>query len=241
MSTGSADPAARPAYELPLAVGMVLIDLDGTLIHTAPDLAASANRMLEALGMATHDQAKVETWIGNGVSRLVKRALTGDMDGEPEGQLYERGYPLFLKFYGEQVAERSQPYPGVVEGLEALKAAGYQLACITNKAETFTLPLLKALKLDGFFSLVLSGDSLAKKKPDPLPLLHACEHFGVTPEQSVLVGDSVNDTQAARAAGMPVILVSYGYNRGQDVRELNPEAVVDSLADVADKLTLYRK
>jgi phosphoglycolate phosphatase len=241
MSSGSAHPAARVAYELPLTVGMVLIDLDGTLIHTAPDLAASANRMLEALGMSTHDQKKVETWIGNGVSRLVKRALTGDMDGEPDAELYDRGYPLFLQFYGEQVAERSRPYPGVVEGLEALKAAGFELACITNKAEAFTLPLLKALNLDRFFGLVISGDSLAKKKPDPLPLLHACEHFGVVPEHAVLVGDSVNDTQAARAAGMPVILVSYGYNRGQDVRELNPEAVIDSLADVPDKLTLYQE
>lgn len=237
---GSASLSANAAFELPLAVGMVLVDLDGTLIHTAPDLAASANRMLEALGMATHEQARVETWIGNGVSRLVKRALTGDMDAEPEGELYDRAYPLFLKFYGEQVADRSQPYPGVVEGLEALKAAGFGLACITNKAEAFTLPLLKALKLDRYFSLVLSGDSLPKKKPDPMPLLHACEHFGVTAEHAVLVGDSVNDTQAARAAGMPVILVSYGYNRGQDVRELNPEAVVDSLADVPEKLTLYR-
>lgn len=236
----SASPSPSTEFELPLAVGMVLVDLDGTLIHTAPDLAASANRMLEALGMTTHEQARVETWIGNGVSRLVKRALTGDMDAEPEGELYDRAYPLFLQFYGEQVADRSRPYPGVLEGLEALKAAGFGLACITNKAEAFTIPLLKALKLDGYFSLVLSGDSLSKKKPDPLPLLHACEHFGVTPEHAVLVGDSVNDTQAARNAGMPVILVSYGYNRGQDVRELNPDAVVDSLADVPGKLTLYR-
>jgi phosphoglycolate phosphatase len=238
---GSASLSANAAFQLPLTVGMVLVDLDGTLIHTAPDLAASANRMLEALGMATHDQARVETWIGNGVSRLVKRALTGDMDAEPEAELYDRAYPLFLQFYGEQVADRSRPYPGVIEGLEALKTAGFGLACITNKAEEFTVPLLKALQLDGYFSLVLSGDSLAKKKPDPLPLLHACEHFGVTPEHAVLVGDSVNDTQAARNAGMPVILVSYGYNRGQDVRELNPEAVVDSLVDVLNKLTLYRK
>jgi phosphoglycolate phosphatase len=238
MSSARLSPSAE--FQLPLSVGMVLVDLDGTLIHTAPDLAASANRMLEALGMSPYEQATVETWIGNGVSRLVKRALTGDMDAEPETELYERAYPLFLQFYGEQVSERSRPYPGVVEGLEALKTAGFGLACITNKAEAFTLPLLKALKLDGYFALVLSGDSLPKKKPDPLPLLHACEHFGVTPEHAVLVGDSVNDTQAARAAGMPVILVSYGYNRGQDVRELNPEAVVESLADVPEKLTLYR-
>ncbi len=240
MPVSSVNPSPVTAFQVPLAVGMVLVDLDGTLIHTAPDLAASANRMLEALGLPMHEQARVETWIGNGVSRLVKRALTGDMDAEPEADLYERAYPLFLRFYGEEVAERSRPYPGVVEGLKALRAAGYELACITNKAEAFTLPLLKALQLDGYFSLVISGDTLAKKKPDPLPLLHACEHFGLAPEHAVLVGDSVNDTQAARAAGMPVILVSYGYNRGQDVRELNPDGVVESLADVPDKLRLYR-
>jgi len=224
--------AAIQTAPLPLRVSMVMIDLDGTLINTAPDLAESANRMLRDLGMAPHSPAQVENWIGNGVSRLVKRALTGELDAEPDAALFERGYARFQQHYAELVAHKSRPYPGVIEGLDTLKAAGFHLACITNKAERFTLPLLAKLKLRDYFALVLSGDSLPKRKPDPLPLLHACKHFGIAPAQGVLVGDSLNDTQAARAAGMPVVCVTYGYNRGNDVRTLNPDAVVDSLADV---------
>lgn len=232
-------PAQPHAFSLPLVVKMVMIDLDGTLIHTAPDIAAAANAMLAELGMATHDLAAVESWIGNGVSRLVKRALVGALDGEPDAELFARAYPLFLKHYAAGVADRSRPYPGVVEGLAALRQQGYALACITNKAQAFTDPLLKALDLDRFFDLVLAGDTLAKNKPDPLPLQYACEHFGIDSAHGVLVGDSVNDTQAARAAGMPVICVSYGYNRGGDVRELNPEVVIDSLVELPQYLRLY--
>jgi phosphoglycolate phosphatase len=236
----SGQTAASSTFTLPLAVKMVMIDLDGTLIDSAPDLAASANRMLQSLGMPTYEQAQVAQWIGNGVSRLVKRALTGEMNAEPDAGLYERGYAVFLEAYAELVSDQSRPYPGVVEGLEKLQAAGFQLACITNKAEAFTLPLLKDLGLDKYFKLIISGDTLAKKKPDPLPLLHACKHFGITPDHGVLIGDSINDTQAARNAGMPVILVPYGYNRGQDVRELEPEAVIPSLEQATEYLTLYK-
>ena len=231
--------AVKTGFSLPLAVKMVMIDLDGTLINSAPDLAASANRMLEALDMPTYETKQVAQWIGNGVSRLVKRALTGEMNAEPDPELYERGYKVFLEAYGELVSDQSRPYPGVVEGLKKLQAAGFQLACITNKAEAFTVPLLKDLDLYKYFKLVISGDTLAKKKPDPLPLLHACEYFGITPDHGVLIGDSINDTQAARNAGMPVLLVPYGYNRGQDVRELEPEAVIQTLEEATEYLTLY--
>jgi phosphoglycolate phosphatase len=231
--------AASSKFSLPLAVKMVMIDLDGTLINSAPDLAASANRMLEALAMPTYETEQVARWIGNGVSRLVKRALTGEMDADPDPELYDRGYKVFLEAYAELVSDQSRPYPGVVEGLDKLQAAGFQLACITNKAEAFTLPLLKDLDLYKYFELVLSGDSLPKKKPDPLPLLHACKHFGITPDHGVLIGDSINDTQAARNAGMPVLLVPYGYNRGQDVSELEPEAVIQTLEEATEYLTLY--
>jgi phosphoglycolate phosphatase len=227
------------AAVFPLAVKMVMVDLDGTLIHTAPDLAASANAMLRDLGMAEYDLAVVSTWIGNGVPRLVKRSLTGEMMAEPEAGLYERGLALFQKHYRAGVSRHSRPFPGVVEGLQQLQAQGYALACITNKAEAFTLPLLKDLDLYKYFQLVLSGDSLPRQKPDPLPLLHACRHFGITPEHGVLVGDSANDVQAARAAGMPVICVPYGYNHGHDIRESHPDLVVESLAHVPRHLRLY--
>jgi len=231
--------AARPAAKFPLVVKMVMIDLDGTLIHTAPDLADCANRMLADLGRAPFPIETVMTWIGNGVPRLVKRALTGEMWGEPESALFDQALAIFQKHYAEHVADLSRPFPGVVEGLTQLKARGYRLACITNKAEAFTLPLLKNLDLHKYFELILSGDSLPKQKPDPLPLLHACRHFGITPDHGVLVGDSSNDVEAARAAGMPVLCVPYGYNHGHDIREAHPDTVVDSLVEVDSHLELY--
>ena len=223
----------------PLAVRMVMIDLDGTLIHTAPDLAACANRMLADLGRAPAPVETVMTWIGNGVPRLVKRALTGDMWAEPEAALFEQALAIFQQHYLTHISDLSRPFPGVVAGLARLKARGFHLACITNKAEVYTLPLLRNLDLYRYFELVLSGDSLPKQKPDPLPLLHACKHFGITPEHGILIGDSSNDVEAARAAGMPVICVPYGYNHGHDIRASHPDAVVDSLEAVEPFLTVY--
>jgi len=182
--------------------------------------------------------AHYRAWIGNGVPRFVKRALTGEMQAEPDALLYEQALALFRQHYGAAVSDLSRPYPGVVEALERLKAQGFSLACITNKAEAFTLPLLRNLDLYKYFQLVLSGDSLPKQKPDPLPLLHACKHFGIDSSHGVLVGDSSNDVHAARAAGMPVICVSYGYNHGHDIRQSLPDAVVDSLTDVPPYLRL---
>lgn len=234
----TAVPAPR-AVRFPLAVKMVMVDLDGTLIDTVPDLAAAANRMLADLDRAPWDETHYRRWIGNGVPRFVKRALSGEMQAEPEAALFERALPVFQRHYAVSVSGLSRPYPGVIEGLKALKAAGFSLACITNKAEAFTLPLLRDLGLHGYFELILSGDSLPKQKPDPLPLQHACRHFGITPDHGVLVGDSCNDVEAARAAGMPVICVPYGYNHGHDIRESQPDLVVDRLTDIPQYLKLY--
>jgi len=129
------------------------------------------------------------------------------------------------------LTRETRPYPGALEGVQALRAAGFPLACVTNKAEIFTLPLLEAMKLKDAFGLILSGDSLPKKKPDPLPLLHAAEFFGCVPEQLLLIGDSLNDTQAANAAACPVFLVPYGYNGGRDVREQNCDAVIENVLE----------
>jgi phosphoglycolate phosphatase len=217
---------------------MVMIDLDGTLINTAPDLADCVNIMLERMGRDPWPLDKVSGWIGNGVSRLVKRALTDSMDGEPDSDDYDKGYALFLEAYGENVSAKSRPYEGVVAGLEKLKDMGFRLACVTNKAESFTLPLLADLELDEYFELVVSGDSLPRKKPDPLPLTHACEYFGITPDQGILVGDSANDVKAALAAGMPVICVNYGYNQGVDLTTLQTQGVIDSLDKLDQQLSL---
>jgi phosphoglycolate phosphatase len=163
------------------------------------------------------------------VSRLIKRVLIRDMDGEPDAAIFARAQPIYEKHYAEVVSLSSRPFPDVIAGLDVLKKTGYRLACITNKAEKFTIPLLKDTGLYDYFELILSGDSLPKRKPDPLPLLHACEKFGVTPDKMLLIGDSLNDTQAARAAGCHVFCVPYGYNRGTDVRDLDLDAVVDSI------------
>ena len=217
----------------PLPIKAVVIDLDGTLLDTAPDLAEAAKRMAAELNLPPIELDTVKTFIGNGVSRLVKRVLTREMDAEPDAALFARAYPVYEKHYAEGVSRESRPFPGVVEGLEAMKAAGFRLACITNKAEKFTVPLLKDTGLFDYFELILSGDTLPRRKPDPLPLLHACEVFKVKPSELLLIGDSLNDAQAARAAGCPVFCVPYGYNRGRPVAELDLDAVVPSLVAAA--------
>ncbi|WP_295883446.1 phosphoglycolate phosphatase [uncultured Thiohalocapsa sp.] len=216
---------------------MVLIDLDGTLVDSVPDLTHSVDAMMTELGRPPHGEAAVRNWVGNGVERLVKRALTGTLDGEPDPADFDRAYPIFLERYTAHNGEHSRLYPGVAEGLELLAARGMQVGCVTNKAAQFTEPLLAALGVAAHFGIIISGDTLPEKKPSPLPLLHAAEHFGVAPAASLMVGDSISDVKAARGAGFPVVCVSYGYNHGLDIRDAGPDAVIDSLAELAGLLT----
>jgi len=211
---------------------LILIDLDGTLVDSVPDLAFCVDEMQLRLNLPLRGEAQVRHWVGNGVPRLVERALSGELDGMPSASLYEQAYPIFLELYNDNVSHRSRLYPGVREGLDWLREQEWHLGCITNKAQRFTRPLLAALEVDNYFDLVLSGDSLPRKKPDPLPLLHAAQHFGVSPAQSLMLGDSVSDVAAARAAGFQVVCVSYGYNHGQDIRDAQPDAVIDSFLDL---------
>ncbi|HEC00043.1 MAG TPA: phosphoglycolate phosphatase [Thiotrichales bacterium] len=211
---------------------MILIDVDGTLVDSVPDLAFCVDEMMKQLGLPPHGEAKVRDWVGNGVERLVRRALIGRLEGEPDEALFEKAYPVFLDLYAENTSRRSRLYPGVREGLEYLKAAGYPLGCVTNKAARFTEPLLRDLGVADYFGIIISGDTLPKKKPDPLPLLHAAEHFGVAPADSLMIGDSVSDVKAARAAGFGIVCMSYGYNHGADIRDSHPDAVIDSLDQI---------
>jgi phosphoglycolate phosphatase len=208
---------------------MILIDLDGTLVDSVPDLAFCVDEMMRRLDRPAHGEARVRDWVGNGVERLVQRALLGRLDGEPPEQDFQRAYPLFLELY---TSKRSRLYPGVMQGLDRLTAQGYPLGCVTNKAEQFTLPLLRDLGILDRFGLVVAGDALPRKKPDPMPLLHAAEHFGVAPSEALMVGDSVSDVKAARAAGFAIVCMSYGYNHGQDIRDAHPDAVMDSLDEL---------
>ena len=212
----------------PIPIQAILVDLDGTLLHSAPELAEAANRMLRDMGHPAASQDLLMSYIGNGIGWLVKRALTGDMHAEPDAVLFEKALPLFDKHYTELLLQ-SKLYDGVSVGLDAMKAAGFRLGCITNKAARYTEPLLKGVGLADYFEIVVSGDSLPEKKPHPMPLLHAAKFFGAPVEQVLLIGDSLNDALAARAAGCPIFCVPYGYNHGKPVDGLDVDAVIADL------------
>lgn len=211
---------------------MILIDVDGTLVDSVPDLAYCIDAMMKQLQMPVRGEARVREWVGNGVERLVKRALINQLDGEPDEALYQRAYPIFIDLYAKNTSQRSVLYPGIREGLDYLQAAGYALGCVTNKAAQFTLPLLRDLGVSDYFRIVISGDTLPQKKPDPAPLLHAAQYFRVAPGDALMVGDSVSDVKAARAAGFAIVCMSYGYNHGIDIRTAQPDAVIDSLVQL---------
>jgi len=215
---------------------MVLIDVDGTLVDSVPDLAYCVDAMMGQLGLPHRGEREVRLWVGNGVERLVRRALVGALEGEPDEALFNKAYPIYLKLYEANVSVRSVLYPGVREGLAWLKQQGFKLGCVTNKAAQFTLPLLKDLGVYDDFGIVVCGDTLPQKKPDPAPLLHAAKHFGVSPQQSLMLGDSVSDVKAARAAGFKIVCMSYGYNHGQDIRSAHPDAVIDSMVELPQLL-----
>ena len=211
---------------------MILIDVDGTLVDSVPDLAWCVDAMLATLGRPARGGAAVRNWVGNGVERLVERALTGKLDGVPAADDFQRAFPVFLELYAGNTSERSRLYPGVREALEHFRANGYALGCVTNKAARFTEPLLADLGIAGYFSIIISGDTLPQKKPDPAPLLHAADFFGVAPEAALMIGDSVSDVKAARAAGFQIVCMSYGYNHGEDIRDAHPDAVVDTMTEI---------
>ncbi|MDJ0740220.1 MAG: phosphoglycolate phosphatase [Gammaproteobacteria bacterium] len=213
---------------------MILIDVDGTLVDSVPDLAYCVDEMMRRLGRQPHGEARVRNWVGNGVERLVRRALVGRLDGEPSDADFARAYPVFLELYADNTAQRSQLYPGVREGLAYLETRGYRLGCVTNKAAQFTIPLLEHFGIHDAFGIIVAGDTLAVKKPDPGPLLYAAQHFGVDPGDALMLGDSRSDVTAARAAGFQIVCMSYGYNHGEDIRDYAPDAVIDSMAELAD-------
>jgi phosphoglycolate phosphatase len=213
-----------------------MIDVDGTLVDSVPDLAYCVDETMKAIGKKPWGEAQVRHWVGNGVPKLVERSLTGELEGTPDQVEYDQAYPIFLELYSHNTSVRSCLYDGVKEGLDYMKAQGYTLGCVTNKDEQFTLPILKDLGIFDYFGIVVSGDTLSKKKPDPLPLLHSAEFFGIDPQHSLMLGDSVSDVKASRAAGFEIICMSYGYNHGNDIRDTNPDLVIDSMAELKEYL-----
>ena len=222
---------------------VLLFDLDGTLVDSVPDLALSVNYMLESLGRETYSVDTIRRWVGNGAETLVKRGLSGStsIDETIEPQLVLKALDIFLDFYGQNVSAESVAYPEVLDTLTTLKNRGYRLTIVTNKPITFVEPLLTSLGLYHLFEYCIGGDSLAQKKPHPMPLIHICEKLNISVEECVMIGDSKNDILAAKGADMQSIAVSYGYNYGEDIAIYEPEAVVDSFDEILEILALLKK
>lgn len=210
-----------------------LIDLDGTLLDTAPDLAAAANATLAELGLVPVEAARVRDFVGRGIAVLVRRALEASLGRAAEATLLERAQALFAAHYERENGRAARPFPGVVEGLAAMRAQGLRLACVTNKHSRFTLPLLGKTSLERFFDAVVTSDIAGARKPDPAVFLHACRLLGVAPAEACAIGDSANDAEGARAAGCRVLLVPYGYREGRSLAEIACDGVVSSLEEAA--------
>ncbi|NND92271.1 MAG: phosphoglycolate phosphatase [Granulosicoccus sp.] len=215
---------------------LVAIDLDGTLVDSVKDLHQAVNTMQAALSRHISDEDDVRHWVGNGIERLVHRALTGDMLQNADAVLFEHAMVIFRQAYANVNGHYSSLYPGVRQGLEWMASLGVPMVMVTNKASAFSRPLLKHLAIDKYFAHQIGGDDVTAKKPSAEPLLLAASLCSATPQRSLLIGDSIADFQAARAAGFACIGVSYGYNHGRAVRSLDsnlaPDAVIDSFLEL---------
>jgi phosphoglycolate phosphatase len=226
---------AFDSHQAGVPVRAVLLDLDGTLLDTAPDLAAAVNAMLAEQGLDSLPEQVVRNFIGRGITRLVERSLVAAGLPLPCERL-EHALRAFGAHYARLNGKASRPFPGVVEALERMHAANLKLACVTNKASAFTTPLLENTGLAPLLDAVVTSDQVGARKPDPAPFLHACKRLQLTPAEAVVIGDSANDAEGARAAGCKVLLVTYGYSEGRDVRELDQDGVVATLTEAADLL-----
>ncbi len=224
--------ARSDAPKLLARVRAVAFDLDGTLVDSAPDLAAAANAMLEVLGHARLPEPRIAALIGNGIDRLVEAALAASTGRAAEAGPLAAATALFRRCYAERLFDRSRVYPGVIEGLAALDAMGVARCCITNKASAFTLPLLEAAGLSGRLGFALCADRSEERKPAPTLLLAACRRLGIAAADMLYVGDSRIDIAAARAAGCPVAVVDYGYHQGFSLAAERPDWIIASVAEL---------
>lgn len=212
----------------------VLIDLDGTLLDTAPDLADAANAMRVELGLDPLPVATIASYVGKGTEHLVLQTLSNNASGSvPDTTAVQHGLDLFGGHYHRVNGDKAVLYPGVLEGLESFRRAGIRMAIVTNKPTEFTLPLVERSGIAHYFDAIVCGDTCAQKKPAPMPLLHACELLQVRPDRTLAIGDSVNDALAARAAHIAVLAVPYGYTEGMDVRDLEVDDIVMSIEEAA--------
>ena len=216
------------------AIRAAIIDLDGTMLDTVPDFETALNGMRAGFKLAPITQQTITPMVGKGSEKLIRDVLALDYDAARIDAIFDEAMAAYQRHYLAINGQRSVLYEGVIEGLEALKNMGLRLACVTNKPIAFTTPLLEQKGLAPYFELVYGGDSLARKKPDPLPLLQVCSDFDLAPPQVVAIGDSLNDAEAARAARCFVLTVPYGYNHGMPVQDIDSDGIVNSLLDAAE-------
>lgn len=222
-----------PENNLLAGIRGVIVDLDGTMVHTAPDFQVAINRMRAELDLAPLSVETVISFVGKGSEHLMRRVLTVDYDTDSSESLYEQALDSYKRHYEAINGLHSSVYDGVHEGLAAMKASGLRMACVTNKPIAFARVLLDKTGLAGHFEVIYGGDSLPAKKPDPLPMLTVCRDFGLEPAQVVAIGDSSNDAEAARAAGCRSLTVPYGYNHGKPVHSIDTDGIVATLFEAA--------
>ena len=221
------------------AIRAAIIDLDGTMLDTVPDFELALNGMRAEFGLPPIGQDTIHPMVGKGSEKLIRDVLALDYDAARIDAVFDDAMAAYQRHYLAINGERSRLFDGVIEGLQALQGLGLRLACVTNKPIAFTTPLLAQKGLAPFFELVYGGDSLPKKKPDPLPLLQVCRDFGLPPAQVVAIGDSSNDAEAARGAGCFVLTVPYGYNHGRPVQTIDSDGIVNSLFDAAERVRAH--
>lgn len=210
-----------------------LIDLDGTLVDSLPDIAFATNAMREDLGHSRLPVERIAMYVGKGVDVLVHRALTDTMDDRVTTEVFARGKESFNRNYAEVNGNESRVFASVHQALGDLRNKGILLACVTNKPREFTLQLLERMKLKPAFDAIVTGDDIQHKKPHAEPMLHACRLLGVSAYDATVIGDSENDALSARAAGCRIIVVETGYNEGRPLSDLDADAIVPSLLQAA--------
>ncbi|MDX1714708.1 MAG: phosphoglycolate phosphatase, partial [Halomonas venusta] len=196
---------------------------------SVPDLAIAVQRSLSDVGLPAPSEEHVRDWVGNGAQVLIERALTWALADAPGQVLLTTAYEAFMRHYGAAPNALTRLYPGVRTALHDLHKAGYLLVLITNKPERFIAPILSHFDLLSIFTLCIGGDTLAEKKPSPLPLLHATQQLDISPSASVMVGDSRHDIAAGKAAGFTTVALPYGYNHGEPIEHSQPDVIISSL------------